>query len=411
MRNLKNQNCNMRHLTTFLFLIFSCLSAIANDNKTSLTAKAELGNVSAQYDLACLYINDETNYIKALYWLRKASKQGNQEATELIKDLIKDGYNSWGDIEMTPQYDLGILSDEDELVVKQHITIGCGNPDCSGHKEKILYLAHSYYHKKKYDLAIYYYKQALSLMRTTNLGWIDDENKADFTTACMDAYSMLGYCYEHGLGVQKSLQKAVDYYSLGGLYLTDKTYDASGIRQILRECNNSDLYKECGYFQEPNEISWGNGIYDGLVPSPFATRAWDKTSILFLKMQKYNYAKELLLIDDIDTAPIHHVGCIRALWIAEMYYKGLGTSIDYSKAYNIFCRITKENAGAWETPTYEYYPDIYADACYRLYECFTYGRGVVKNSEKARKYFEEALRFGSTSAIYDNQRKYELSLQ
>lgn len=86
----------MRHLTTFLFLIFSCLSAIANDNKTSLTAKAELGNVSAQYDLACLYINDETNYIKALYWLRKASKQGNQEATELIKDLIKDGYNSWG---------------------------------------------------------------------------------------------------------------------------------------------------------------------------------------------------------------------------------------------------------------------------------------------------------------------------
>lgn len=40
-----------------------------------------------------------------------------------------------------------------------------------------------------------------------------------FMEASMDAYTMLGFCYEHGYGVEKNLQTAIDYYSLGGLYL------------------------------------------------------------------------------------------------------------------------------------------------------------------------------------------------
>lgn len=104
------------------------------------------------------------------------------------------------------------------------------------------------------------------------------------------------------------------------------------------------------------------------------------------------------------------MGCIRVLWTAEMYYKGLGVSVDYALAFKLFSKVVHEGGGLWETPTYEYYPDIYADACYRLYECYAYGRGVERNTDKAQVYFKEALRWGSTSAIYDDQKRYEVSM-
>ena len=77
-----------------------------------------------------------------LRWLRKASKQKYEKADRLIKFLIQDGHNSWGDYWLTPKYDFGILSESQEKDAKQHIIKGCGDSDCKGHKGNFLILAH-----------------------------------------------------------------------------------------------------------------------------------------------------------------------------------------------------------------------------------------------------------------------------
>ncbi len=406
----------MRRIFLTLFFVFFCVTMFADD-VTTLISKAEAGNAAAQYDLACYYLtNTEANHIEVLRWLRKASKQKYEKADRLIKFLIQDGHNSWGDYWLTPKYDFGILSESQEKDAKQHIIKGCGDSDCKGHKGNFLILAHSYFHQEQFPLAVFYYKQALSQMRKNNLGIKLEEESMDFTEACMDAYTMLGFCYEHGSGVPKDLKTAIDYYSLGGIYFSNNDiaskYDASGVRRILRECNNPDLYNDCGDFVKPEESGIFGGVYDGYVPLPSAIRPWDKQGVLFLKIGNIDIAKDLLFPSDGDLSKkVKELGCIRALWIAEMYYKGLGVPIEYSKAYTLFYKIANEAGGAWETPTDEYYSDIYADACYRLYECYTYGRGVNKDVNKASYYFKEALNNGSTSAIYDDQKRYEISLR
>lgn len=422
---IKNQNFNMKRIFLTLIFTFSCFVVFADDI-TALMSKAESGNATAQYDLACYYFNNtEANHKEVLRWLRKASKQNYEKANQLIKFLIQDGHNSWGDYRLTPKYNFGIMSESQEKEAKKHLITGCNDPKCKGHKGNLLLLGHSYFDQENYSLAIYYYKQALSQMRNGNLGIKvkvdnqDDEEyeDMDFTEACMDAYTMLGFCYEHGFGVQKDLQIAVDYYSLGGIYFSDnniaKKYDASGVRKILRECNNPDLYEICGDFDKPTEAGiWGSGIYDCYVPLPSADRPWRKQGVMFFKMGNFDIAKDLLnFSDNILSERISELSCINVLWIAEMYYKGLGVPIEYSKAYTLFYKIANEAGGAWETPTDEYYSDIYADACYRLYECYTYGRGVNKDVNKASYYFKEALNNGSTSAIYDDQKRYEISLR
>lgn len=405
----------MRRFCLTLFFAIFCFSMFADDIK-ALISKAEAGNARAQYDLACYYLNStKSSHIEALRWLRKASKQKYEEADHLINHLIQDGHKSWGDYRLTPEYDLGALSEQEEKDVKQHII--------KGHKGNFLILAHSYFHQEKYTLAIYYYKQALTQMRKNNLGRIfkrddmDYEYEMDFTKACMDAYTMLGFCYEHGYGTQKDLQTAIDYYSLGGILFENhdiaKKYDASGVRKILRECNNPDLY-DATYvdFTKPDELGFFYCIYSDMAPNQSAIRPWRKQGILFLKMGKIDIAKDLFIpFDEDNSNKVSEFGCINALWIAEMYYKGLGVPVEYSKAYKLFHKIANEEGGSYGTLTDEYYPDIYADACYRLYECYTYGRGVSKDENKASYYFKEALNNGSTSAIYDDQKRYEISLR
>ena len=286
----------MRRIFLTLFFVFFCVTMFADD-VTTLISKAEAGNAAAQYDLACYYLtNTEANHIEVLRWLRKASKQKYEKADRLIKFLIQDGHNSWGDYWLTPKYDFGILSESQEKDAKQHIIKGCGDSDCKGHKGNFLILAHSYFHQEQFPLAVFYYKQALSQMRKNNLGIKLEEESMDFTEACMDAYTMLGFCYEHGSGVPKDLKTAIDYYSLGGIYFSNNDiaskYDASGVRRILRECNNPDLYNDCGDFVKPEESGIFGGVYDGYVPLPSAIRPWDKQGVLFLKIGNIDIAKD-----------------------------------------------------------------------------------------------------------------------
>ena len=383
----------------------SFLNNVNGQDLESLRSRAESGNPVAQYDLAISYLNSgQTNYIEVLNLLRKSSKKGNNDATDLLKELSTPGYDAWGDYYLVPQYDDGILSEENKTIVLEYATKGCKSSTCKGHKGYLLILAHSYYHEKNYSKAIYFYKQALSQMKDGNLGKYGDDD-FDLWTAWMDAYTMLGYCYEHGYGVAKDLTTALNYYLIGGIYLDDSTYDLSGIKKILQEFNNQELTEAC--LGENGDYQAGMQYYDGLVPSPHGMRPWNKPGVLCVKMGKFNLAKEFLHESLFGV----NNGAIRDLWVGEMFYKGLGRQRDYVKAYEYFNYIVNEMEGPWRTEVYEYYPDIYADACYRLYECYAYGRGVEKNAPKAEKYFKLALKFGSSSAIYDDQKRYAITEQ
>ena len=129
----------------FLILVIACSSLqLFADDVNSLILRAEKGNAMAQYELACYYLNNtDSNFTEVLRWLRKASKQNNEEAKRLIKFLIRDGYKSWGNYYLDPKYDFGELSDSEEKEVKKQLTVGCGDLDCKGHKGNFLFLAHS----------------------------------------------------------------------------------------------------------------------------------------------------------------------------------------------------------------------------------------------------------------------------
>ena len=208
----------MKKLIIIFFAFLSFLNNVNGQDLESLRSRAESGNPVAQYDLAISYLNSgQTNYIEVLNLLRKSSKKGNNDATDLLKELSTPGYDAWGDYYLVPQYDDGILSEENKTIVLEYATKGCKSSTCKGHKGYLLILAHSYYHEKNYSKAIYFYKQALSQMKDGNLGKYGDDD-FDLWTAWMDAYTMLGYCYEHGYGVAKDLTTALNYYLIGGIY-------------------------------------------------------------------------------------------------------------------------------------------------------------------------------------------------
>ena len=78
----------MRLFILILFFAFFSYSSFADDI-TKLISRAEQGIASAQYDLACYYLNNAgANHIEILRWLRKASKQNYDKAEQDRKSVV-----------------------------------------------------------------------------------------------------------------------------------------------------------------------------------------------------------------------------------------------------------------------------------------------------------------------------------
>ena len=293
------------------------------------------------------------------------------------------------------------MSDDLRTWVENRATKGCGSASCKGHKGLLIVLAHSYFHEKKYAKAVHYYKQALCEMKDRNLGYYDYEEKLEFYSefAWLDACKMLGYCYEHGYGVEKNDKMALDYYNIGGYPVLDY-YNTNGIKSILKEINNKDLIESI------DEEIGGLGLYadighKGTYPHAKIHMLYAKLG--FQKSKEEFFAKmENYMNPEQGSSYLHCAPDM--LWYGEIFYKGIGVSPDFSKAYNVFYHVVHK----LDEYTCDVYPDVYADACYRLYECYAFGRGVEKNSSKAEAYFKTALKYGSSSAMYDDQKRYEI---
>jgi TPR repeat protein len=387
----------MRKILSILFILFVPVASFASDNLFELRNKANNGDAEAQYALGEFYtgIHMESDYILALKYLRQSANQGNSKAAQLLKKITSPGKEAWGDFVLNPFYDLGVLDSISTANLLNAIKEG-------GYDAAVIY-ANSLFDEGKYTEAVKYYEITLkNLNRDIHPGYIGGEEMFEMNIV-FDAVTMLGYCYEHGLGVPKDLYTALAYYEIfGGYGETNDPQICNLIKTILDKYDNAVLNEYAG--------ECGGQMYDALVPSTEGARAWSKCAILYLILGKYSNAFSLILSDE-RTEPDKHwntsAGTIFNLWAGESYYKGIGRSQDLNKAFKIFEYIVNsENSSG--TDISDYYPDVYADACYRLYECYAFGRGSSPDANKAKKYYQEALRYGSSSALYDDQQRYEI---
>lgn len=382
----------MKSILLLLIISFYSFSLCADDI-SDLKKQAEFGNSDAQFELANHYLNgNHVDYIEVLDLLRKSAKNGNNKAIILLRELSDLDSKPWGDYKLTPFYDMGIIDNSIKSIIV--------NAAESGHPDACVTLACSLFHEKEYTSSVKYLKLALKKIPSWDefIDWNEKYIPHLGETSCsgvyyilMDAASLLGYCYEHGYGVNKDLRMAIAYYELpGGL-------SPSGVVVI----QNHAIYKE---INNPCLEELYGSSYDDLTPLPQAVRPGSRSALALIKLGMYEEAKVVLCEDLLGKS----AGTTRSLWIGEMFYKGLGRPRDYEKAFEYFDYIVNKMTGPWGTDIYEEYPDVYADACYRLYECYAFGRGVAKNPSKAEEYYKLALRFGSSSAICDDQKRYEI---
>lgn len=392
----------MRFILSLLFIVAS-FESFAYKDFNDLLSQAKKGIPEAQYNLGRSYtgIHKYADYEQALYYLREASKQGYAKATSFLKNITSIGYSGWGDIKLDPTCDYGILAPQMISVLSEYSD--------KNDPAACLFLAHSYFNDDDYEMAVKFYRKTLDYIGDDNFGQLGD-TKFSAIEIVMDAASQLGYCYEHGLGVPKDLNMALAYFELLGGYLhTPDPQVCAIIKTILQRHQNptlNDWVGECG-----------GQTYDVFFPisggSSNAIRCYTKAVILYFKLNKFDNALELIKSDDIDsttTADNGWIFCVSPsnLWVAESYYKGLGRPKNINRAFRMFNYIANSKGPAGDTFK-DNYPDAYADACYRLYECYALGLGTSKNASEAQYYFKEALRFGSSSAIYDDQRRYEIT--
>lgn len=387
----------MRKILSILFVLFVSVALFASDNLFELRNKANNGDAEAQYALGEFYtgIHMESDYILALKYLRQSANQGNSKAAQLLKKITSPGKEAWGDFVLTPFYDLGVQDSISTANLLNAIKEG-------GYDAAVIY-ANSLFDEGKYTEAVKYYEITLkNLNRDIHPGYIGGEEMFEMNIV-FDAVTMLGYCYEHGLGVPKDLYTALAYYEIfGGYGETNDPQICNLIKTILDKYDNAVLSEYAG--------ECGGQMYDALAPSTEGARAWSKCASLYLILGKYSNAFSLILSNE-RTEPDKHWnvsgGTIINLWAGESYYKGIGRSQDLNKAFKIFEYIVNSE-NTIGTDISDDYPDVYADACYRLYECYAFGRGTSPDANKAKKYYQEALRYGSSSALYDDQKRYEI---
>lgn len=393
---------------SFLLLViaFVYVGTCYSQDIAKLRQQADMGSSDAQFQVGQWFCSNhsQTDYEVGLKYLRTSARQGNSKAIGLIKELTSPGYEAWGKIDVLSYYNLGELTSEDEKYLL--------GTNMRGNAGANIILANSYFLKGDYANAVSQYNTALKTLNSEKLGSINYENgeseQMESVYIILDAISHLGYCYEYGLGVPKNLDKAIAYFEFYGGY--EETADQNIcqiIRDLLSEYNNKTLQEYVG--------ECGGQVYDGLMgigfDNPLCTRPWRKIGILYLKKHDYARAKEILNDELPHTTENGWISCgspIEYLWLAEMYYKGLGVPVNYEKAFTFFDIIVNNPILNEYFDPLNLYPELYADACYRLYECYTYGRGVSTDKSRSHKYFKEALKYGSTSALSDSQKRYEI---
>lgn len=412
----------MKQIVIF-FISFIIIGAplSANEYLDSIKNEALKGNPNSQYELACLLMPPyDYNYEQALYWLRMASDKGNQDASTLLNTLTTKGYDRWGDISFMSSFEYDDIETKDQI--DQCILL-------SNKKNSIasMLLARYYFYYKGDDVsAISYYKKVLSQIKDN----INEQYKQLFDASIIhesfgydkeslnerlvvEALSMLGYIYEHGYGVKQSNEFALSYYVL--LNQRIDNYDYSIAYNLLKSFDNPYL----------ESLVYKKDLTGNITPIQITVIPESKIWTLLIKQKQYHYfiseftdcenrarrRDEKFHTGIPQAETLDFLEPCKSLWYGEVYFKGLGVEVNYNKAFSIFRDLVGNELNSamyGDMGLNEAYPEVYADACYRLYECYADGLGTSPNSLKAEYFFRQALMYGSSSALFDSQQKYKV---
>jgi TPR repeat protein len=392
----------MKRVIPILLLLLCAISVSAQDLvfNTSLENKAKSGDTNAQVELGVCYqdgLGVDVDLQKAAEWYKKAADKndlnglylygnllftgygtvknckegfnylmqaanhGHDDAIAYINRECRLGYEYWGCYDIKP-YEYVEYFDVEELIANQSKLkqIAYKSPSASYYLARIAEKQHDY------KTAYAYLLQAHKLFYPDDKTYCEEaEDKVDPMTDgdpkcyAIEAYvqDKLGYYSEFGLGCDINYDNAIKYYSQNeyrdGFYPAPGTY-VSILRQALCYKKKNDMDS---FISHLSKWTWGSSEGGG----------W-------------------------------HGGFPMAnLLLGEAFFTGDGVAVDYKKAFQLFHEITDDD----EVRDLDAYWDTYADSCYRLYQMYLKGLGVEQNSAMAKLYFDEAVKYGSTSALYD----------
>lgn len=246
----------------------------------------------------------------------------------------------------------------------------------------------------KVDLALEYfekeeYERAFAIFMQTE----DDKTAANY----------IGYMYQQGLGIDKDLKKAYEYYRKASykkevdsyLRLADCYYYGLGVD------NNLDLAEE--YYKKSIEATNDKDAMLHLA------------NLYFYDSEKQDYVKALEIYTKLldDPTAIYNIGyCL---------YNGFGTEVDKGKALGYFERAAKlgnidainmlgnmsllgEEMQSSQAGAYRYYEQAAKknnpSAIYNLGVCYFEGIGIKVDRQKAIKLFQKAASLDVAEACY-----------
>lgn len=399
----------MKYLIILMLLVgvanFNCLGQL----NPSLVQNAENGSVSSQIELAKIYLDGngvDQSQSEAAKWFEKAAEKGNLEAMVACGDLYCDEWN----IDLEPDYVKGIRWYrkaaakgntkaknylENFKIIQEDITRDCPfdwlpcdedferyttfkdnisiiNKGCDN-KNPIAsyYLAIISYVDKDYSKAVNYLTEIFPLVMNEDNYFEDifepqDNSIPIGATIGAKVFSLLGWCYEHGQGVDRDYVKAAEYY------LSEFDYSAFGLSMIPK-VRGAYCYKKAGlvdkFINETNSqgirFFSGGGVVD-----------------------------------------MFYVPCLK-LELAEMYKTGDGVTKDLNKALNIYESIVDQRKGTVDI-LMGWYPEVrsYSDigrAAYRAAQMYRKGQGCKMDEDMADLYFEIALKYGDKNAWYESK--------
>lgn len=210
--------------TPSVLLPFSEKIPIEKIEQTDLYARADDGDMEAQFQLACFYQKNDENYKKIVSWLTKSALQGHMESQFALGHIYHYGKKGvLADVELSEQYYTMAAAQGDKDAVK---------------KLELLKKSPSYKMRSKPSLDEKWQLDWLS--KTSGYGDSDsqyelgrlfeegvklpknDQKAFDWYEKSakqnrLEAIYALGRLYAEGKGVEKNILKAIDWYEKAAL--------------------------------------------------------------------------------------------------------------------------------------------------------------------------------------------------
>ena len=381
---------------------------------------ARLGSSDAMCRAAqtALVINTEESRKSAFEWFSRATELGNVEGMHMVGQCLANGW--------------GVAPDESKAI-DWYLKAAAEN-----HILSMTELGVIYFGKKNYEAAFDWFSKAAALVDESAIGAFDRP------------FYYLGLCHQSGLGVEKNLTKAFEYFNLvatpGAQYeyhaklrLAHMYFDGDGV--IADKTKAFELFREAASNGTDAEILFdamymtGRCLYDGTGTAVDKGKAFD----WFAKSAPLGNIAAMVCAADMcfdgeyceqnyRTAFCWYrraaeLGDVRAMYmLGRCYFAALGTAyVDQEEAFKWFEKAALNGAVEAMYMLGRYYDEGYG-TCFDKWTAFdwylkaaTYdhveamskvgkfyqsGEGVERNLVKAFKWSEKAANAGNSEAMF-----------